>query len=241
MTRLRVTAAGPRVRVDSSGGPLAVRTLAADAASARVAFVATQALLLAGDHVEVVVEVGPGITLDILEVAGTVAYDAAGAGSSWSIRASVGESGWLIWRGEPFVVASGANVTRCSEVALAAGATAVIRETLVLGRSGEVGGALINRIRVTYAGTPLLAEDLDLSAAADRCRPGLLGAARVVDAAMFLGERAPDRPRVPVGHRFDLAGPGTLARVLRSDLAGSPVQAWFSAWVGPIRPGGAAR
>ncbi len=241
MTRLRATTAGPRVRVDSSGGPLAVRTLSADATSARVAFVATQALLLAGDHVEVGVEVGAGITLDIVEVAGTVAYDAAGVRSSWSIRASVGESGRLIWRGEPFVVASGANVTRCSDVMLAPGATAVIRETLVLGRSGEVGGALFNRTRVNWSGTPLLAEDLDLSAAADRSRPGLLGAARVVDAALFLGERAPDLPNVPLGHRFDLAGPGTLARVLRSDLAGSPVPAWFSAWAGPIRPDGAAR
>ena len=241
MTRLRVSAAGPRVRVDSSGGPLAVRALSVDASSARVAFVATQALLLAGDHVGIDVQVGAGITLQIQDIAGTVAFDAGGIGSSWSIRASVAEAGTLIWWGEPLVVASGANVRRSTDLTLADGARALIRETLVLGRFGEVGGALSNRTRVIHGGQPLLVEDLDLTQVAARSRPGVLGSARVVDSALLLGTRAPADPLIPVGQRFDLAGPGTLARVLRGELAGSPVQAWVSAWAGPLTPGGAAR
>ena len=39
---------------------------------------ATTALLLGGDAVELVVEVGPGAVLDLFDVAGTVAYHGRG-------------------------------------------------------------------------------------------------------------------------------------------------------------------
>ncbi|MDP9779370.1 urease accessory protein [Nakamurella flavida] len=193
---------------------------------ASVALVATGALLLGGDHVDVALTVGPGAWLEVVEIAGTVAYDAAGEASSWTVRASVEAGGTLVWSGEPFVVADGANTVRTLDISLAQGATATVRDVLVLGRTGERGGAVRSVTRADLAGHPLLAEDLDLADPVDRGLTGVLGAARVLDTIAVLGRRLAevpaDAPADP-GSRFELAGPGTLLRSVRSETAGSPL------------------
>lgn len=233
MTLIAVDPAPGRARVTHTPGPVAARVQRVDADGARVALVATTALLLGGDHVEFDVRVGPGGWLDIVETAGTVAYDAQGAVSSWTIRARVAAGARLTWSGEPFVVADGANVHRVTEIDLAAGATACQRETLVFGRVGEVGGALRSVTRARLNGAELLAEDLDLPDAAGRRGPGLLGGCRVVDSVLLLGAAAPPVPALPVGARYDLAGPGTLARVLAADTDRSGLDTVWRAWHRP--------
>lgn len=207
------------VRLDSGGpdgrGHLAARILGFGQASARVALVAEGALLLADDLIEVDVSVGPGAALDLVEPSGTVAYDMRGGSARWHVRVHLAENAQLRWHGKPFVVADGADVNREIRIDLAVGATAMLRETLVLGRSGERGGSLTQRTRVSHAGQPLLVEDLVLGA--HRPPTGLLGPWRVVDTASVLGRRADDIPNTLVGegaHRFDLEGPGTLIRSL---------------------------
>jgi urease accessory protein len=134
------------------------------------------------------------------------------------------------------VVARGANVTRSTSIDLADGAVACIRETLVLGRSAEIGGAIRSTMtvrRVTAGAdrsTDLLREDLDLTEPAVRGLPGLLGNSRVIDTVSLLGLRAPTEPAVPPGQRFDLDEPGTLARSVTTSFAASGLSMIMMSW-----------
>lgn len=233
MTLISVEPAPGRARVRHTPGPVAVRVQRVDADGARVALVATTALLLGGDHVEFDVQVGAGGWLDVVETAGTVAYDARGVPSGWTVRARLGVGARLTWNGEPFVIADGADVHRVTEVDLDPGATACLRETLVFGRVGEAGGALHSTTRVRLAGTDVLVEDLDLPDAGVRSGPGLLGPCRIIDSVLLLGVAAPPDPVLPAGARYDLAGPGTIARVLAGDTDRSGLDAVWRAWRGP--------
>ena len=230
MTLIAVDPAPGRARVTHTPGPIAARVQRVDPDGARVALVATTALLLGGDHVEFDVRVGPGGWLDVVETAGTVAYDAQGVASGWTVRARLGAGARLTWNGEPFVIADGADVHRVTELDLAPGAVACLRETLVFGRVGEAGGALRSTSRVRLDETELLIEDLDLTEAAVRTAPGLLGACRVVDSVLLLGSAAPPEPVLPPGVRYDLAGPGTIARVLAGDTGRSALDAVWPVW-----------
>uniref|UniRef100_UPI003B3A64F7 urease accessory protein UreD n=1 Tax=Nakamurella sp. TaxID=1869182 RepID=UPI003B3A64F7 len=205
MTLIAVDPAPGRARVTHTPGPVAARVQRVDADGARVALVATTALLLGGDRVEFDVRVGAGGWLDVVETAGTVAYDAQGVTSGWTVRARLGQGARLTWNGEPFVVADGADVLRVTELDLAPGATACLRETLVFGRVGEAGGALRSTTRARLDGTDLLVEDLELADPLVRSGPGLLGSCRVVDSVLLLGIAAPPEPAVPPGNRYDLA------------------------------------
>ncbi|GGM16790.1 urease accessory protein UreD [Nakamurella endophytica] len=237
-TRVEVSGSPERPRIRTSSGMLAARILSGPTATAdpvRVALVATQALLLGGDHAELSVRVGAGLDLELVEVGGTVAYDADGRGSAWSADVEIDRGGRLRWAAEPFVVADGAAVQRRTGIRLAEEAAAALRETFVLGRTGERGGSLVARTRVDLVGAPLYAEDLDLSDADLRSRPGVLGPARVLDQLAVFGGRAPDvaGPSGAGCRRFELDGPGTVIRYLGPELARSPLADLWQRW----RPG----
>jgi urease accessory protein len=235
VTRIGVQEADGRARLTLTEGPISPRILQVTQNGARIGLVATQALLLGGDHVHLDIEVGSGSWLELVETAGTVAYDADGAVSSWTVDIRVADGGVLIWAGEPFVVARGANVVRSTTIDLGAGAVACIRETLVLGRSGEVGGAVRSTLtaRETVMCEPpveLIVEDLDLTHPHIRGLPGLLGESRVIDTVSLLGIRAPIEPAAAPGQRFDLDGPGTLARSLTTTFAASGLSMIMTSW-----------
>ncbi len=154
-----------------TAGLLRVLQLPGPPGGCRLALVATTALLLGGDAVEIEVELGPGASVQLSEVAGTVAYHGRGSPASWHTRIRLADGAVLDWRGEPLVVADGAEVTRGLQLDLAHGARARVRETVVLGRDGERGGRLRSRSTVRRAGRELLVEDLDLD-------PGLRRATR---------------------------------------------------------------
>nr|WP_246315670.1 urease accessory protein UreD [Kineococcus aurantiacus] len=162
---------------------------------------------MAGDRVAVEVHVGPGCTLDLVEVAATVAYDGRGGPPArWTTRLHLGAGARVRWDAEPLVVADGAHVERDTHVDLAPGAVARLRETLVLGRSGETGGAVVLRTRARRDGRPLLAEDLDLRDRRVRRSPAVLGGHRRVETLLVLGER------VEAPGALQLEGPGSLVR-----------------------------
>lgn len=227
--------------VDLGGGEfLAPRVLDVRGRSVRVALVGHCATLLAGDRLSLEVRVGPGVDLELVEPSGTVAYNGRGGHADWEAHVSVGSGGSLTWAAAPFVVAGGADVTRDLGLTLADGAVALLRELFVLGRSGEQGGALLSRLRVTAAGGPLLVEALDLREAGCRSRPGVLGANRVVGTAMLLGIPVAD----PVDeHTTPLAGAGMLARVLAQEaheaqaVLAAPWERWRQAVSGRAGPG----
>jgi urease accessory protein len=145
----------------------------------RVALVPEQAVLLAGDHVTVAVRVGARQRLEVVEPGGTVAYAMRGGRARWDVRVEVEEGGSLVWHGEPFVVAEGADVRRGLMIDVAAEARVVLRETLVLGRSGEGPGRLVARTDVHRDGVPVLVEELDATLG--------LGSHRVLDQVLCLG------------------------------------------------------
>ncbi len=219
-------APGGPARVRLSSGLLAPRLVSVGPGRARVALVATGALLLGGDSVRLEVRVGAGARLDLIDVAGTVAYNGRGRGCAWSVRVELDEGAVLTWPAEPFVVAEGAIVRRDLHADLALAARALLRDVLVLGRHGERSGSLFCRTRVRLDGVDLLAEDLDL----DIVTPGVLGASRVLDTVSALGWR-PGTPPAAVQPVFELAGPGAVARSLSDEAHRAPGKAVWDAFL----------
>lgn len=216
LTTVSVVRDEDRVRVHTSAtGPgqrplVRPMLLSADATTARVSLVPEGALLLAGDAVRIRIVVGPGALLDLQEPGGTVAYDMRGGSATWDVEVSVADSASLVWRGEPFVVADGADVLRRTRVVAGPGSRIALRETLVLGRHGERGG----RIRQTLSvedddGSPVLVEELVVSASTVG---GLLGGHRVVGSVLAMGVAVP-----PSADRFDLEAGGHLLRRLTGE------------------------
>jgi urease accessory protein len=177
-----------------------------------VALVPDQAVLLAGDHVTVRVRVGAGSSLEVVEPGGTVAYAMRGRDARWDVRVEVEDGGRLVWLGQPFVVAEGADVHRSVSVDLAGSARLVLGETLVLGRAGEAPGRVRSTTELRRDGEPVLVEDLDSEVG--------LGPHRVLDQVLCCGgEYAGDGPAMTLGsgdrlHRW--LGPATHLSPLRS-------------------------
>ncbi|WP_299055952.1 urease accessory protein UreD [uncultured Nocardioides sp.] len=215
---------GGRPRVDLGHGLLQARRVrTAATGTVEVALLAGQALLLAGDEVAVDVRVEGPVHLVVTEPAGTVTYDMradpAGRGARWDVTVTACRGARVTWRGEPFVVADGAAVDRATTVAVDEDSVVALRETVVLGRSGEVGGALRTTTRLTRAGRPVLAEDLDLSPGV-RDGVAVLAGHRCLDSLTVVGERLPDGPDV-----LQLDALGSVRRWLGARAHLSPLAA----------------
>lgn len=222
-----------RVTMSSCAGTALVpRLIGRTERSAQVALVAGGAMLLGGDRLDVRLAVGAGCTLELTEVGGTVAYDSDGVASSWTVDADLGPGATLVWMGLETVVASGADLTRTLRLRLGPGACALIRETTVLGRSGEHGGRARLVSDVRYDGVPLLVEDFDVRG--DHPVPGICDGARVVDTVLLAGRRPAD-----AAGSMALDGPGALARFLGDQTHRSPMPGVWSRWAAEL--GGAAR
>ena len=125
---------------------------------------------------------GP-VTVEIVETAGTVAYDMRGGSARWDVDLVLSGGARVAWHGEPFVVSSGADVDRRTTASVAADCVLALRETLVFGRSGQTGGTLRTRTRI----------DLRRRAGARRGPRPVAGRPRMLD--------HPARPPLPrLGH-----------------------------------------
>lgn len=229
VSRITVTAAPGRAGVDlacDSGygrvdaAALVPRLLNRTECSARVALVAGGAMLLGGDDIELHVHVGPGATLDLEDIGGTVAYPGPGQ-SRWGVTVNVGDGGLLRWAGKPLIVADGAEVSRRTTIRLGADARVLLRETTVLGRAGELGGVVALNTDVADADGPVLVEELRLAGGLGL--PGVTADHRVVDAVLALGFR-------PTGQAMQLHSPGALARHLGDHTHDSPLDAVWQSW-----------
>lgn len=226
---VEVTRVAGRLRSRLRSGLLRPQQLHGPGDRCRVGLLATTALLLGGDAVELEVHVGAGVTLELADVAGTVAYDGRGRPARWDVTIRVADGGRLWWSGEPFVVADGADVSRRLDLHLARGAAALLRETLVLGRAGQLGGVLRSRTSVQVDGRPGLVEDQVLDPAGQRLLPGMLGRLRVVDTVLAAGlpwSAPPDDRRGGWTTTSRLPAEGArLTRHLGYELAASPLHA----------------
>ncbi len=241
--------AGGHARLDLRGGLVSPRVVRQGAASAEVALIATTATLLGGDELRLSVEVGPGLRLDLRDVAGTVAYHGRGRGCLVAVSLTVHPGAVLAWSGEPLVVCDGAQVVRTLDVDVADTGRLLLRDRVALGRTGQAGGDLTCRTTMTYGARPALVEELTLSGAA--AGPGVLGAARVVDSVTALGWRptaglttdgepgtapyagadgsGPDGAAV-----FTLHEPGALARQLVTAAHASALPHTWARWAAEL-------
>lgn len=228
MSRTSVIVEGSRVTLRH--GRLRGQRLPDQAGWTRVALIASTALLLGGDAVRIDVEVGRGGRLELLDIAGTVAYDGRGLAASWEVCIRLGEGASLIWAGEPLVLAEGSEVERTLELDLADKASALIREIAVFGRAGEVGGSLRSRTRLNRDQRPVLIEDQHLDRHS-RHRPGILDGVRVMETIFSLGgHRALENPhqQATAAPCFELIEAGSwMTRYLGSSAAESPlIEQW---------------
>ena len=229
-TRLSVMAAPgrPQVRSSTSGDPagpcMRAMLLESGPGRATVALVPDGALLLAGDAVGLDVEVGPGVRLDLVEPAGTVAYDMRGGKAVWDVHLDLAADATLVWAGEPFVLSAGARVLRSTSVRLGERARLALRETLVLGRHQERIGELEQTWTASGPdGKELLVEQLCLDESAHR--PGILGGLRVLGSLVALGLDV--RADVCGDGRMDLQAGGVVWRRLAGDAHRAvPEDAW---------------
>ena len=178
-----VAEAGPggflRLPVQRSQAPLVLRRTA-DA----VYLVSGAAGPLGGDTLELRIEVRAGATLRLRTVAAAVALPGRyGEESRLTVTAAVGPGARLEYLPEPTVAADGARHRTEVTVRLAADATLLLRDEVLLGRHGERGGACRTRLAVDRDSArgwrPLLRHELDVSGTdAASCGPAVLAGHR---------------------------------------------------------------
>lgn len=224
----RLTAAG-ELRLDLTSGLMSPRVVRVEGPTAEIALVATGATLLGGDEVQIDVTVGSGIHLVLRDVAGTVAYHGRGRKSFWRNRIQIEGDGILSWNALPLVVSEGADVERSLDAHVATEGRLLLRDTVALGRTGEVGGDLRCSTTVTYDDRPAIREDLHLDRST-RDHPGVLGPHRVIDTLLAVGWRPQDRRPTD----FALATPGALARVLAEVAHESDLDERWRSWWGEL-------
>ncbi|MCU1496159.1 MAG: urease accessory protein UreD [Acidimicrobiales bacterium] len=153
---------------------------------------------LGGDDLALDVTVADGARLTFRTVAASIVLPGPhGARSRTVTTVTVGAGASLRFLPEPVIA-----VERCDHVAetiitLAAGATLLWREQLVLGRHGEGPGSIRQRIRVDRAGEPLYRNELAVGPAHPGWNtPAVLGSCRSVTTTLTVG---PAGDRVPDG------------------------------------------
>lgn len=155
----------------------------------RVHLVQTAGGPLGGDHLSLVVTVAEGCAVEVCAAAATVAQPGPVAEPTrWRVAASVGAGATLRWRPQPTVVCAGADYRSSLRADLAAGASLVAREEVVLGRHGECGGAYRGELVVTVAGRPLVVHESLLDGAdAELSGPAGTGGHRVLGTLLVAG------------------------------------------------------
>jgi urease accessory protein len=208
------------VRVITRQTALRPMVLSADTSSVRIALVAQHGLLLADDQISIDVYVDGSTHVALIEPAGTVAYHMRGRSAAWDVTVQVADGGSLTWHGEPFVLSEGAEVRRTMHAALAGSARLLVRETVVLGRTGERGGRLHSSTRISDATGPLLVEDL----AVGGDQADVVGSHRVIDTVLALGRSVPD---IAAADRMVLERGGALWRRLGRDTHSASLEQVF--------------
>ena len=187
-----------------------LREIRPDGPAARIAISQAEACLLSGDDLELAVEVGPGASLDLLELGGMVAHATRkGSKSRIAFRADLARNARLRWQSQPFVFAADCDVERRTDLNLDGGAVALLDETLVFGRHGEQPGCFTSHTRAMVDGRPLLDERME-SGFTLRSMAGIGTANRVYGSLALLGMSDPE----PSPGSMELAGPGSVARFL---------------------------
>ena len=121
---------------------------------------------LGGDSLSLRIAVGPGAFLRVRTAAAAIVLPGLdGLESELRVSVTVAPGGCLEYLPEPVVVSAGARHATVTSVTLAAGASLVLRDEVLLGRHGEAGGAVRTVLRADYDGRPLLRHAVEVSGA----------------------------------------------------------------------------
>jgi len=156
-----------------------------------------------GDELSLRVAVGAGAFLRLRSAAASIALPGLdGRESVLRVSVSVAAGGRLEYLPEPVVVSARARHATLVSVTLAAGASLVLRDELLLGRFGEAGGSARTVLRADYAGRPLLRQSLEVSGTdAASLGPAVLTGHRAVGSLLLVNSPAgPDGVIVTVDH-----------------------------------------
>lgn len=205
-----VVAGRPRIRW-TQAWPIVLRPTGA----ARVHLVHGAGGPLGGDVLALDVLVDAAATLAVRSAGATIVQPGRGAEPArWDFGLVVGGGASLDWAPEPTVVTDRADYRTSLRVELAAGARAALREVVVLGRHGGVGGRYRGRLDVVVDGAPLLAHTTLLDGADPALRgPGGTAGGRAVGTFVVVD------PAGPVAADA-LAGEGPDLRWAWTDLPG---------------------
>lgn len=195
---------------------------AATSREAVVHLVGSASTPLAGDDVELLVDVGPGAELVLTGVAAAVALPGTGTPSRTVLRCRVAEGGALTYRPEPTVVTSRADHHTVLEVELAPTASLRARDVLVAGRTGERAGRYRGTVRITSGGRPLLVQTQEIGDPLLDGSPAHLAGHRVLGTGIVVDGGGSPAPAS--GHGWSLSplpGRGMLATAVADDAVGA--------------------
>lgn len=199
-----------------------------------VHLVGTAAGPLGGDDLHLDVVVGDGAALVVRSAAASIVLPGAHPGPSRStVSATVGVDGSLVWRPQPTVLVQGCDHHMGAHVSLAASASLLWREELVLGRHGEAPGSVLHRLSVDVDSEPLHRGDLALGPRWPHWDgPAGTGPARAVGCLLAIGSPATallsltETVAAATGLRAEVMELGTAAALLLA-VASTP---------GPLAP-----
>jgi urease accessory protein len=178
---------------------------------------------IGGDELSLRISVGSWAVLRLRSAAASIALRGLdGRESVLRVSVSVASGGRLEYLPEPVVVSAGARHATLVTVALADGASLVLRDELLLGRHGEAGGSARTVLRVDYAGKPLLRQSLEVSGTDPASLgPAVLSGHRAAGSLLLVnspaGPAGPAGPDTPERAVMRLAGPGVLVTALADD------------------------
>jgi urease accessory protein len=226
--RNQVTAAAEISAVAGPGGSTRLPVLASQVplvlrrTPAAVYLVGGAAGPIGGDQLSLRITVGPGAFLRVCSAAASIALPGLdGLESVLRVSVTVAAGGRLEYLPEPLVATAGGRHATLLDVALAAGASLLLRDELLLGRHGEAGGSARSVLRADYDGRPLLRHSVEVTGDDPVSRgPAVLAGHRGAGTLLAAGPDAADRlapsasPEVAV---MPLAGPGVLVTALADD------------------------
>ena len=177
---------------------------------------------LGGDDLTLEIEVAAGARLTLRTAAASLAQPGPHAGPSQvTVRVTVGAGAELHWLPEPLVAVMGCDHHMAASITLAAGATLMWREELVLGRHRETSGSVLTRTNVDLDGVPLVRHELALGPDHPTATsPAVTAGAGAVGSMLLVGpDLTPTGPAVlgPTAAVLPLAGAGMQVVALAGD------------------------
>ncbi|MFF5210516.1 urease accessory protein UreD [Streptosporangium sp. NPDC000396] len=138
-------------------GPFDLRRGHAHGNQARVCILGAMSAPLGGDRLRIEATTGPGAHLHITTAAATIALRGpTTAHATYDVHLTVAEHASLHWLPQPLISAARSNLRQSCTIDLAPTARLLLREEVVLGRSGEPPGRLSTRLTVRRDARPLL-------------------------------------------------------------------------------------